>query len=118
MFIYYNINSVNLQNMYLLNKVKNKTSNGYYYKIKYSSEYYLLDSLIIDLNLNDEKKIQEFLNFEKKLIYKINMKKLNAAFNFKNFISKYKKQSVFIKICGLYSNNYNYGLIYKLINIV
>jgi hypothetical protein len=118
MFIYYNLNSVDLQNICVLNKVKNKTSNGYYYKINYSTEYYLLDGLIIELDLNDEKKIKTFLNFEKNLIYKINMKNLNPVFNFKNYISKYKKQSVFIKICGLYSNNYNYGLIYKLINIV
>ena len=33
MFIYYNLNSVDLQNICVLNKVKNKTSNGYYYKI-------------------------------------------------------------------------------------
>ena len=118
MFVYYNINSVDLHNVSILNKVKNKTSNGYYYKINYNTEYYLLDSLIIQLDPKNEKEVNNFLKFEKKLIYKINITNLNSVFNFKNFINKYKKETVFIKICGLYSNNYNYGLIYKLINIV
>ena len=118
MFVYYNINSVDLHNISVLNKVKNKTSNGYYYKINYNSEYFLLESLIIQLDLKKEKEINQFLNFEKNLIHKLKMENLNPVFNFKNFINKYKKESVFIKICGLYSNNYNYGLIYKLINVV
>ena len=117
MFVYYNIDSIELQNIMLLDKVRNKTSNGYYYKINYNTEYYSLDSLILKLDLTNNEDIKNFIAFEKNIIYKINIGKLNPIFNFKNFIEKYKKEIVYIKICGFYSNNYNYGLIYKLINI-
>ena len=117
MFIYYNLDSFNLQNITLLDKVKNKTSNGYYYKINYNTEYYSLESVIIKIDLTNETDIKNFNILEKKILYKVNFGKLNPTFNFNNFISKYKKKEVYIKLCGFYSNNYNYGLIYKLINI-
>lgn len=117
MFIYYNIESFNLYDITLLDKVKNKTSNGYYHKINYNTEYYSLDNVILKLDLSNVKHINMFNLFEKNLLYKINIGKLNPTFNFNNFINKYNKKEVYVKLCGLYSNNYNYGLIYKLINI-
>lgn len=116
MFVYYNLNNVNIENINILDKVKNKTSNGNYYKLIYVTTNFTLDSIIIKINLENSDDLNNFLLFEKKLTYKINIEKLNPTFNFNNFISKYKKSTVFIKICGVYSNNYNYGLIYKLIN--
>lgn len=118
MFIYYNTNTVQLKNISLLDKVKNKTSNGYFHKINYNTEFYSLDGLIINLNIKNEKDINNFLKMEYNIIQKINIDNLNPTYNFNNFINKYKnKDNVFVKLCGFYSNNYNYGIIYKLINI-
>ena len=117
MFIYYNIDSFNLYNITLLDKVKNKTSNGYYHKIVYNTDIYSLDSVIIKVDLSNESHLKMFNLLEKNILYKVNIGKLNPTFNFNNFINKYKKKEVYIKLCGFYSNNYNYGLIYKLVNI-
>ena len=117
MFIYYNIETFNLHYITLFDKVKNKTSNGNYYKINYNTEYYSLDNVIIKLDLTNENHVNKFKLLEKNLMYKINIGKLNPTFNFNNFINKHKKKEVYIKLCGFYSNNYNYGLIYKLINV-
>ena len=117
MFVYYNINSVKLENIMLQDKVKNKISNGYYYRINYNTEIYSLDSLIIKLDLNNVLEVNEFINFEKSIISKLNIGKLNPVLNFNRFINKFSKKVVYIKLCGFYSNNYNYGIIYKLINV-
>ena len=116
MFVYYNLNSLEIENINILDKVKNKTSNGNYYKLIYSTKNFTLDSIIIKVNLENKEELNNFLLFEKTLTHKINIENLNPTFNFNNFVSKYKKSKVYIKICGIYSNNYNYGLIYKLIN--
>ena len=117
MFIYYNLDSFNLHNIALIDKVKNKTKNGYYYKINYNTEIYSLETVIIKIDLTDNSQLNKFNLLEKNILYKINIKKLNPTFNFNNFLNKCEKKEVYIKLCGLYSNNYNYGLIYKLINI-
>merc|ERR1712078_76091 len=96
MFIYYNTNAIELKNVSLLGKVKNKTSNGYFYKINYNTEFYSLDGLIIKLNVQSEKDIQNFLKLENNLIYKIKIGNLNPTYNFNNFINKYKKRKRFL----------------------
>lgn len=63
MIVYYNLNSINIENINILDKVKNKTSNGNYYKLIYLTKYFTLDSIIIKLNLQNKNEINNFLLF-------------------------------------------------------
>lgn len=115
MFVYYNIKNVDTNNITLLSKIKNKTSNGYFYKINYDTCDVCIDNLLIKININSKCEYESFIILEKKLLSLINVGRLNPTYNFNNFFKKHiSNDNIFIKICGIYTNNYNYGLIYKL----
>ena len=117
MFVYYNIKSIDTNNITLLSKIKNKISNGYFYKLNYDTNKLSIDNLIIHINIKNYSEYNKFLNLEINILNLINVGRLNPVYNFNNFVKKHKnKAELIIKICGIYTNNYNYGLIYKLFN--
>ena len=117
MFVYYNIKNVDTNNITLLPKIKNKTSSGYFYKLNYDTTEICIDNLLIKININSESEYESFISLENKILSLINVGRLNPIYNFNNFFKKHRtNDNIIIKICGIYTNNYNYGLIYKLFN--
>ena len=129
----------NTQNIYILPSKSNYVlKHSRYRKILYSNKYITLNGLYLDIKLNNlqffKKYNKYFLRFtntlenvvtlEKQILSKINSQKnhntiIKTAIETKRFIvdSKYTitSNNFILYISGLWENNYEVGLIYKLI---
>jgi hypothetical protein len=118
MFLYYTINAIDVNCIHGYHKIKNKLSNGYFYKLMYEKNNLSLNTIILKVDLSQRADYINLVCFEKDLLKALNMNTLNPTPNIEHFLKKNNNENgiIFIKLCGMYTNNYNYGIIYKLVN--
>ena len=112
MYVYININDFEKDKIVVLNKIKNKYCNGFFYKIYYETETYTMNNLIIKIN---NKNILDLYKIENELLDFLNIKNLKKTYNIDSIIKDIDDNDIYLKICGYFLNNNSYGLVYKIL---
>ena len=115
MYIYFNLQELDLNNISIFNKIKNKNYLGYFMKIVYNTSIYSINNLILHIDIETD--IEKLEKLEYTLLDMLNETNLKPIYKIKQFINrKAIGNKNYLKINGFFLNNYNYGIIYKLVN--
>ena len=123
------INEFKIENILFNDSIKNtvlKDSN--FIKILYSNQFFLMNSLYFNIKINKNNYfsiINDIINIEKNILnlfnqnidHKYNLKE--KLINIINYFEKTKYNNIeyIIKISGIWKNEYNMGITFKIINI-
>ena len=126
MIILIDIDNVDISSIYLGNRITNKIKNmNWFQRIGYSTKDFDIQGLYISVPIKAclyKRRINKLSNIEHKILTSITPYNLEPLFSLKDEMEqRYHKiissHEMIIKISGIWENDRNYGLIFKLINL-
>ena len=127
MIVLIDIDNVDISSIYLGNRITNKINNmKWFQRIGYSTKDFDIQGLYVYVPIKAclyKRRITQLSVIEHKILTSINPCNLEPLFSIKDEVGQrynnkiISSHEMIIKISGIWENDRNYGLIFKLINL-